>query len=192
MDEYFANIDFHEKEFLSCIFLTWISSILYTILPHIQFKWKVLTKIFLNNSRAVDAFAFIMIQIASYRFYAFIECIFVQKKISLSNNLYILLLFIGITLVISGFILIILGFRLLGLRGMYFGDHFGFKLKGKLHSFPYDVFSNPQYTGMKFIYFGIAICFASPSGLFLAFNIMLAKEIVFEVEKRKLKILYPE
>lgn len=185
------KIDVWEREFLYCVFMTWFSSLFFTLLPHLEYKWKLLTKIFKTQTRAADALAFLMINIASYRFYSFVECILNQEKILLNSGWLIGLSFMGAILIIAGSILILTSFKHLGLRGMYFGDHFGFKLKKKINQFPYDKIETPQYTGEKLIYVGIALAYASPAGIFLTINFFLCTEIIFQVEKRKLDIFYP-
>lgn len=187
----FQKIDIWEREFMYCVFMTLFSSLFFTVLPHLEYKWKLLTKVFKTQTRAADALAFLMINIASYRFYSFIECIFNQEKIILNSGWLMFLSAIGAFLILSGSILILTSFKHLGLRGMYFGDHFGFKLKKKISQFPYDKIETPQYTGEKMIYIGIALAYASPAGLCLTINFFLCTEIIFQVEKRKLNIFYP-
>lgn len=191
-DSFINRINFTETYFLSCLIFNFIATLFLVIVPHLELKWNLLTKLFSKKWRAADGYAYFLIHLATLRFYNFFECVITQEKIILPTYYLFILACIGSLLIVFGSYLLVSGFRLLGLRGMYFGDHFGYVFPEKIHEFPYNKFSDPQYFGINLIYFGISIAYASPSGIILSLILYLCNQITFQVEKRKLNLFYPE
>jgi len=98
---------------------------------------------------------------------------------------------LGALCLAAGTVLILASFYRLGLRGLYFGDHFGFLFKEKVTSFPYDILDSPQYVGTCLAHFGLSFCYRSPTGVLFTLFYMLCYWILNQVEGRKLKIFYP-
>ncbi len=189
--EVFDKISFTEYYFTRCIIYNFVIIIFMMIIPHLELKWKLLTRIFKKKWRAADAFAYLFINIGSARFYYFVECVLTQEKFILDSKLLMAFALIGSIFIIIGSYLIVSGFKLLGLRGMYFGDHFGYVLPHKIEKFPYDQLEDPQYFGIKLVYFGISIAYVCPAGLILSLILLLSTQLSLEVERRKLMIFYP-
>lgn len=186
-------IDFKSEYVLNTILLTIIDSIALALLPYLQYKYRMISKFTGDNmSIAADLLAFGLIHIGTFRNYAFIEANLNSKgfDVGLFNNL---IYFIGMFLLCLGAILVLLAFRKLGLRGMYFGDHFGFIMKKRIDSFPYNYTENPQYNGSIMMYFGFSLIRRSITGLFLTLFIVLNYKFLFIFfEKKRLKEIYKE
>ena len=174
---------------ISYILLNLIS---WLVIPHLEFKYKVFSKLLKgDNERAADFVAYFMIYIGTIRNYYMDE--------SIKNNVILDLgllnypcYFIGGLMVTAGSLLVLASFYRLGLRGLYFGDHFGFFFKEKVSAFPYDKFDSPQYVGTVMLHFGFGFWYRSPTAFLFALLYMLCYSILGRVEEQKLKIFYPE
>ena len=93
--------------------------------------------------------------------------------------------------VIFGLVLVAMSFYRLGLRGMYFGDHFGFLFKEKITQFPYNYFPNAQYVGTTATMIGYSLIKHSAFGIFISMFIYGQYQILWIVENKKLKVFYP-
>jgi phosphatidylethanolamine N-methyltransferase len=194
------NIDFNnllvqaDKPFFSCVFLSTILSVCCSLIPHLQYKYKIISKITGNDyGISADLFAFVLINVGSARNYSFIESVYYNKGFELSLYMSYFFILIGVSMFFIGLILIVTSFHRLGLRGMYFGDHFGFLFEEKIHTFPYNYFENPQYLGCFFSFLGFSLAFRSMHGLILTLYILICNQIIiFYNEEKKLKVFYPK
>ena len=76
---------------------------------------------------------------------------------------------------------------------MYFGDHFGFIMKKRIDSFPYNYLENPHYNGSIMMYLGFSLMCRSMKGITLTFVIILLYHILFRYfEKKRLKEFYKQ
>lgn len=202
ISEYFSNnhkalsehfqIDLSEKHLIETVLLTFVNVLVWIVLPKLQYKYNIISRFVGHDlGRAADILAYLFIHIATYRNYCFTEAIMNNKQFSSEFSFVYSL--VGIMFILFGGYLIIISFVKLGLRGMYFGDHFGFLLKNKITSFPYNVLENPQYIGNTLLYFGIAILFKSYTGIFLTALIYLSYQIVVvATEKNQLTKFYKQ
>jgi phosphatidylethanolamine N-methyltransferase len=184
-------IDFSERRFIDTMLYSILCMILWTVLPHIQFKFNLLSKLVGDDhGKAADFLAYIIIYSGCSRNYAFNEAINNNFKVDFGDWNY-LLLSIGYALIVFGLIIVAGSFYRLGLRGMYFGDYFGFLFKEKIVSFPYNTFENPQYIGTCAFFTGLSITHLSPTGLFLTLFINITYSFLNYFESSKLAIFYP-
>ena len=184
-------IDFKNDTLWIAIFYIFLNLLSWLIIPHIEFKYKVFTKLLKGQSdRAADFVAYFMIYIGTIRNYYMDES--VKNNIILDLGIFNYPSYlIGGIMVILGGSLVIGSFYRLGLRGLYFGDHFGFFFKEKVTAFPYDMFESPQYVGTIMIHFGFGFCYRSATGFLFALLYMLCYIILDRIEEQKLKIFYP-
>lgn len=187
----FNFINFSEKHLREVIFFSILSVLVWGVLPHLQYKYKIISKFFNNDmEKAADFLAFLLIHIGTFRNYAFTESIFNNKRFDF-GELNIISSIIGISILLFGSLLWITSLLKLGLRGSYFGDHFGFLFKKRIESFPFNILENPQYTGSKLFLLGQSILFRSLTGLFMTFAISILYSFLFFVfEKKNMKKIY--
>jgi len=183
-----------DKDFIYCIILSTVSALFCSLIPHLQYRYKILSKITSDDyGKAADFLAFTLIHIGTLRIYSFIECVYLNDSLNLDFYSTILLRILGIVLILMGAVLVVNSFHKLGLRGMYFGDHFGFLFEERINTFPYNYFENPQHTGSLMCHLGFSLVFRSTHGLILTLYICLCNKFVFLFyEKNKLKVFYPE
>ena len=137
-------VDFNNYDFLKMIVLTFVNIIFLGLLPYLQYKYKIISKFTGDDmGRAADILAFILIHIGTYRNYSFIISTYDSKRFPLGILDYPIML-VGFLAALIGGVLVLFAFHKLGLRGMYFGDHFGFLMKKRIDSFPYNYLENPQ------------------------------------------------
>jgi len=181
----FENINFAEKNFREVILYSILSVLAWGLLPHLQYKYKIISKLFNNDmEKASDSLAFLLIHIGSFRNYAFIESIFSNKRLDF-GDLNIICTIVGLGILLFGIIFWINSLQKLGLRGSYFGDHFGFLFKKKIESFPFNILENPQYTGSKLFLLGQSILFRSFAGFIMTILISLSYSFLFFVFEKK-------
>jgi phosphatidylethanolamine N-methyltransferase len=183
-------IDLKDKDFQLCIHLTTLNLVLHGLLPTLQYKYKLISKFTGDDlGRAADFLAYLLIHIGTMRNYAFFEAVYSSQPYELGFG-NILASVLGVLSILIGSFLVLLCFKKLGLRGMYFGDHFGFA-SNKITSFPYNYLENPQYIGSVLVYFGVAIFFRSVTGVLLTLTIILFYQILFYLfEKKRLREIY--
>jgi methylene-fatty-acyl-phospholipid synthase len=184
-------IEYTDNSFLKTLSLSVLDTFALILIPYLQYKYKLISKFTGDDmSRAADISAFILIHLGTFRNYSFIESTYNSKSFDLGILNYFFI-FIGTFSLTLGSILVTLAFRKLGLRGMYFGDHFGFIMKKRIDSFPYNYFENPQYNGCIMMYLGYSFICRSPTGLTLTLSIVLSYQLLFRFfEKKQLKMLY--
>jgi phosphatidylethanolamine N-methyltransferase len=188
-----TNIDIKEKNFLEALSLTIVSMVSLSLLPHLQYKYKLFSRVTNGDmDRAADFLALILIHIGTFKNYAFFESLFTNHRFSVGQWYYLTLLPFGYISILLGGLLVVLSFKKLGLRGMYFGDHFGFFLNKRIDSFPYNYFKSPQYLGTNMIYLGLSLVTRSLSGLLLTVFIVCMYKILWHaMESKKLTEFYP-
>jgi len=114
-----------------------------------------------------------------------------KNKLISFGNFEIPMQILAYSMMLFGLVLVVFSFYRLGLRGMYFGDHFGFLFKEKITSFPYNYFPNAQYVGTTWFFVGFSIAFHSVAGIFMSLFIYMLYQILNVIESRKLVIFYP-
>lgn len=184
-------IDITEINFIHAICHSLLCFLLWILIPHLEFKYKLLSRITNGDKeKACDFLSYFLIYTGTMRNHTINEMI--NKNIVISYGIYeIPLQIIAMIMIAFGLTLVCLSFYRLGLRGMYFGDHFGFLLKEKVVSFPYNYFPNAQYVGTTWLFIGISISLHSPSGIFISLFINVLYQILNLVESKKLEIFYP-
>ena len=170
-------IDVNDKGLRNTIFLSFSCLVAWLILPVIESRFKLLSKIVNNNkAKAADFLAYGLIHLGSFRNYAFISTIWNSKQLEL-NELNLVCQVAGVILGLLSIVIFICASTKLGLRGMYFGDCFGFLLKEKVYAFPFNIVSHPQYWSILGMALSFSLFFRSPVGLFLtvlnAFSFLL-------------------
>lgn len=185
------NVDFTEENFIRSVLYSFVCFLWWIILPHLEFKYKIVTKLTGGDAeKACDFLAYFMIYSGTVRNQVINEMINRNKfmnygvlEIPIQIASYILMTF--------GLVLVAFSFYRLGLRGMYFGDHFGFLFKEKIISFPYNYFPHAQYVGTTAFFIGFSLCFHSLAGILISLLIYLLYEILSIIEAKKLEIFYP-
>ena len=131
------NIDFKEKYLLEVIFYSFLSIIVWGLLPHLQYRYKLISTITQGDmEKGADILALVLIHIGTFRNYSFTEAIYNNKRLDFGNY-NIISTVLGIFIIFLGSYLWVTSLLKLGVRGCYFGDHFGFLLKKKNNYFPF-------------------------------------------------------
>jgi phosphatidylethanolamine N-methyltransferase len=187
------HIDLNDQHFQQTLLLSFINTFALALLPYLQYKYKIISKFTGDDmNRAADCLAYILIHIGTFRNYAFIEGTYKSKALDFGIFNYFVIT-IGVLSLILGGLLVLFAFRKLGLRGMYFGDHFGFIMKKRISSFPYNYTENPHYNGSFMMYLGFSLMCLSLKGICLTFVIILCYQILFTFfEKKRLKEIYKQ
>jgi phosphatidylethanolamine N-methyltransferase len=185
------NIDFSEPNFVIALQYSLICFLGWVILPHLQFEYKLLSKLTGGDQgKASDFLTYFLIYTGTMRNQAINEAI--SRNSTLNYGVWeIPVQILSYILIIFGTVLVIMSFYRLGLRGMYFGDHFGFLFKEKITQFPYNYFPNAQYVGTTSMFIGYSLARHSAAGLFIAVLVYVLYKILTIVEFRKLKVFYP-
>jgi len=185
-------IDFSEPSFILGVQYSVICFLGWIILPHLQFEYKLLSRITGGDQgKANDFLTYFLIYTGTMRNHAINEAI--SRNNSLSYGAFeIPVQIFSWFMIIFGTVLVTMSFYRLGLRGMYFGDHFGFLFKEKITQFPYNYFPNAQYVGTTSMLIGYSLARHSASGIFIAVLVYVLYKILTIVEFRKLKVFYPE
>jgi phosphatidylethanolamine N-methyltransferase len=188
-----TNIDLKEKNFLEAVALTMVSMVSLSLLPHLQYKYKLFSRVTNGDmDRAADFLALLLIHIGTFKNYAFFESLFTNHRFSVEQWYYFSLFPIGCVSIALGALLVVLSFKKLGLRGMYFGDHFGFFFSKRIDGFPYNFSRSPQYLGTNMIYLGLSLMTRSLSGMLLTiFIVCMYKILWYSMESKKLNEFYP-
>jgi phosphatidylethanolamine N-methyltransferase len=184
-------VDFSERKFIEANAYSFLCFALWVLLPHLEFRYKLLSRLTGNDqAKACDFLAYFLIYTGTIRNHAINEAI--------NNNIHVNygvweypIMLISVILMLFGLVLVCLSFYRLGLRGMYFGDHFGFLFKEKIVQFPYNYFDNAQYVGTTAFFLGFSLFYHSFAGVFITMVINLLYKILTFVENRKLEIFYP-
>ncbi len=184
------NIDLMETNFLWSIFHAFLNFALWMIVPHLEFKYKIISRFTKDAGRANDFFSFFLIHTGALRNLAFNEAI--NKGLKLSYGSFALPLeILGALMAAAGSIIIIFTFFRMGIRGMYFGDYFGFLFKEKITAFPFSHLDNPQYVGTTSFFLGCSIYYHSPCGAILTLLTYALYMLLNVVESKNLEIFYP-
>jgi phosphatidylethanolamine/phosphatidyl-N-methylethanolamine N-methyltransferase len=184
-------IDFTEPHFIDAIQYSFLCFLGWVILPHLQFEYKLLSKL-TNGNQAIasDFLAYFLIYTGTTRNHFINQAILNSKK--MEYGVYeIPVQILAYIMMIFGIVLVTGSFYRLGLRGMYFGDHFGFLFKEKITQFPYNYFPNAQYVGTTAMLIGYSLTHHSAAGIFIALLVYLLYQVLTIVEFRKLKVFYP-
>lgn len=184
-------IDVTEYNFLWSVFYAFLNFALWMLVPHLEFKYKILSRFMnKNQEKACDFLSFILIHTGALRNLCFNEAI--NKGLILSyGNLNLPIEVIGAIMAIVGSIIVTLTFYRMGIRGMYFGDHFGFFFKEKISAFPFSHLDNPQYVGTTTFFLGCSLYYHSPAGLALTILTYVLYMILNIFESKKLAVFYP-
>jgi phosphatidylethanolamine N-methyltransferase len=185
-------VNFSDEHFLNAVYYSIFCFALWIILPHLQFKYKLLSRLTNgSNEKACDFLAYFLIYTGTTRNHYFNEAI--KSNIHINYGIWELpVMFLSLISMAFGLALVAGSFYRLGMRGMYFGDHFGFLFKEKITQFPYGYFENPQYVGTTAFFIGYSLYCHSPTGVVLTLLINLLYHLLNVVEERKLKIFYPQ
>ncbi|KAM6175252.1 phosphatidylethanolamine N-methyltransferase [Erethizon dorsatum] len=74
---------------------------------------------------------------------------------------------LGIALLGVGTMFVLSSFFALGFTGTFLGDYFGILKEARVTTFPFSIVDNPMYWGSTATYLGLALMYASPTGLLL-------------------------
>jgi phosphatidylethanolamine N-methyltransferase len=185
------HINITEQNFMFAVGYSFLCFLSWIILPELQFRYKLLSKLTAGDQGiACDFLAYFLIYTGTLRNKAINDAI--ASSGSLNYGIFeIPVLAISYIMFLFGLMLVAMSFYRLGMRGMYFGDHFGFLFKEKITQFPYNYFPNAQYVGTTSSLIGYSLAQHSLVGILIAFIIYILYEILNIVEFRKLKIFYP-
>jgi hypothetical protein len=87
---------------------------MWTLLPHLEFKFNLLSKLIGNNKeKAADFLAYFIIYTGTTRNYAFTDAIVNNNKIDLGNMNYVFLV-VGYILMLIGLVIVAFSFYRLG------------------------------------------------------------------------------
>lgn len=161
------DIDIGNPELISSMFYTALAPIIWTFVAQMELKTNIFTKLFCKNKRAaVASHAALITTIMLLRTFAFERAIEVQPKLLIESSI---LDFVSLSMIFGGLALSTFSYIRLGILGVYYADYFGIKLfDGPLTHFPFNVCDDPMYWGATAFFFGIAIFYRSPTGVFLA------------------------
>jgi phosphatidylethanolamine N-methyltransferase len=187
-----SYVSLYDEQFLKAILYSFFCFCLWIILPHLQFKYNLLSKLTKgDNEKACDFLAYFMIYTGTTRNHYINEAI--KSNLHINYGIFELpILSICVVSMLIGLLLVAASFYRLGMRGMYFGDHFGFLFKEKITKFPYDYFENPQYVGTTAFFIGYSLFHHSPAGVLLTILINVLYHVLNVVEETKLRIFYPQ
>jgi methylene-fatty-acyl-phospholipid synthase len=162
------------------------------LLPHLEFKYKLLSKLCGGKqSIASDILAYSLVYFGAIRNYYFDKAM--KSGIQVSYGIFeVPIVASSYVFMIIGLVLVFFSFYRLGLRGMYFGDHFGFLFENRITEFPYNYLENPQYVGTTIFFLAAAARRHSPVGVFITLLVNVFYRILNTVESRKLKVFYPQ
>lgn len=185
------HIDFSEYNFVQSVLYSILCFLGWIIIPHLQYKYKIVSKLIGGDDEKVcDFLAYFLIYTGTIRNQAINEMIN-KNKMMYYGKLEIPIQIFSYLIMAFGLILLAFSFYRLGLRGMYFGDHFGFLFKEKIISFPYNYFPNAQYVGTTAFFIGFSLAYHSLAGIFMSVLIYLLYQILSILESKKLEIFYP-
>jgi methylene-fatty-acyl-phospholipid synthase len=185
-------INFSEEKFIETLLWSLLCWASWVIFPHLQFRYKIISR-FTNGDMgtACDFLAYYLIYIGTLRNHAFNEA--VNNNIKISYGIFEVPIQIACYSAMAfGLVLLTMSFYRLGMRNMYFGDHFGFLFKERITSFPYNIVDDAQYVGTTFFFMGFSLCYHSPTGVFLTLVINVLYKVLSLVESSKLKEFYPD
>ena len=185
-------IDYNDKSFRNTVFLSFACLVLWIILPILESRFKLLTKLINNDkAKAADFLAYLLIHAGSFRNYAYFQTVYYSKQYDLEEFNIICeasAIFIGLL----SFYIFACASTKLGLRGMYFGDCFGFVLNNgePITSFPFNLLSHPQYYCFIGGSLSFALFFRSPVGMFITVINVAILAVVSFFESIELSKIY--
>jgi len=185
-----SHIDFNQQNFRDCIVLTSSTILFWIIVPFLEYHTKIMTKIIGNDrAKAADFFAYALIHLGAFKNYAFTEAMMNNAKYDF-GGFNPLVQYAGYFLFLLFAYIFMMAATQLGLRGMYYGDHFGFLLEDKLTGFPFKYMYHPQYISIIGMQIAGAMVFRSPAGLVLTLISFFCYCLLAIRETFKLKKLY--
>jgi phosphatidylethanolamine N-methyltransferase len=184
-------VNLYDDQFIKAVLYSLTCFSLWILLPHLQFKYNLLSRLTKgDHEKACDFLAYFMIYTGTTRNHYINEAI--KNNLKIDYGVFELpILSLCVISMAFGLVFVAASFYRLGMRGMYFGDHFGFLFKEKITKFPYDYFENPQYVGTTAFFIGYSLFHHSPAGVVLTLLINSLYHVLNIVEERKLKIFYP-
>jgi len=93
---------------------------------------------------------------------------------------------------LAGSVFVLAAYYQLGITGTYLGDYFGILMKEKVTSFPFNVISNPMYTGSTMIFLAHSIWAKSAAGLSLTVILFITYRIAILFEEPFTCYIYDE
>ena len=183
----------NEPSFEEAIFLILSLSIFWLACCYLELNYKLCTKLFNGNTGlAHDSFSFTCIYYGGIRNRLVVSSITNNIKINYgSDSVTTILEIVGLGIILFSYLLILSSFYRLGIRNMFYGDFFGFFMKEKIESFPYNFIGHPQYVAASFLYIGYALFYHSPSGIIMAFFTFLSYFLFYLYERTLIDVFYP-
>ncbi|KAI7869783.1 phospholipid methyltransferase-domain-containing protein [Spinellus fusiger] len=89
---------------------------------------------------------------------------------------------LAVVLFCIGNILVLSSMWRLGVTGTYLGDYFGILMSERVTRFPFNVCTNPMYTGSTFSFLATALWHASPTGILLTLFVHIVYMAALEYE----------
>jgi len=83
---------------------------------------------------------------------------------------------------VAGQVLVLSSTYALGITGTYLGDYFGILMDERVESFPFNVLRDPMYVGSTLCFFGGALWYGRPAGIFISIFVWLAYMIALRYE----------
>lgn len=157
--------DLKNPLFLQTVFFIIWTPVFWNIVCPLEYKTKFILRTFGDKYRAcyfLSAVIFINSNFRNIWFFRFLmSCTRVDEaKMTLFG--------VGLVFFVAGFLLATAAMRALGITGTYFGDHFGIFHPSKITGYPFNLLNNPMYFGTFLQFFGAALAFRSPVGLFMS------------------------
>ena len=159
--------DITESNFQQAVFWMVFNLVCWIVIPQLEYRYNIISR-FTNKDKGIanDFFAFSLIQTGALRSLYFENAI--KESIKIEYGPYAILVeILSAIMIVSGFIIIMMTFARMGIRGMYFGDYFGFLFKEKITAFPFSHLNDPQYFGTTTLFTGYSLFYHSPAGLVL-------------------------
>ena len=184
----FHFIDLTDSRVWYAIVYIFLNLLAWLVIPYLEFNYKFFSKLLKGeHEKAADFVAYFMIYLGTMRNYYMQHAIYHNHRLDLGRLNYPLFL-IGLFSLGFGALLILTSFYRLGIRGLYFGDHFGIQKKEKITTFPFDIFVCPQYVGALLFQFGITFCYRSPTACVFSLLYMLCYSTLNHFEEKKFVI----
>ena len=181
----FHFIDLTDSRLWYAIVYIFLNLFAWLLIPYLEFQHKLFSKLLKGDyEKAADFVAYFLIYLGTMRNYYMQHAIYHNYRLDLGRMNYPLFM-IGILALGFGALLILTSFYRLGIRGLYFGDHFGTIRKERITNFPYDIIVCPHYVGSILFQFGITFCYRSPAACVFTILYMLSYSILDKFEEKK-------
>lgn len=183
----FSQIDFKNWELQAAILAIILAPTIWNIVARTEFRTRFMRKV--TGSKYVTCYilAVWIFCFSSFRDHLVREAILAQPNVSISENLQGFataeqLRYIGVPFTAIGSIFVMGSFWRLGITGTFLGDYCGILMDEMVEGFPFNVVSNPMYTGSTLNFLGMSLWYDSVVGLTLTWAVFICYQIALLFE----------